>query len=54
MPFAPVTASLRYLLRGLTGEHGGRIGRQWPRAFIDFVPFEFLGDRARHVDGGER
>ena len=46
IPFAPVTASLRCLLRSLTADARLISSARWPRAFLDFVPYEFVGHRA--------
>ena len=42
MPFAPVMASLRDLLRELTPDASAELVRQWPPAFVDFLPFEYV------------
>lgn len=42
MPFAPITASLRDLFRDLPADETADVVRQWPRAFVDFLPFECL------------
>ena len=42
MPFAPITSSLRGLLRSLPADTASELAQQWPRAFVDFLPFEFL------------
>ena len=42
MPFAPITSSLRGLLRSLPPETAAELAQQWPRAFVDFLPFEFV------------
>jgi DNA-binding CsgD family transcriptional regulator/tetratricopeptide (TPR) repeat protein len=47
MPFAPITSSLRDLLRGLPSATRTDLTQQWPQAFAEFLPFEYL-DRDPH------
>ena len=53
MPFAPITSSLRCLMRSLPSDASAELTQQWPRAFLDFLPFEFLDARDREVRGIE-